>query len=185
VTGADGFSPLALACRLSRANIMEILLKKNPENDDGSLHDAAANLHCDAMDILIKHGHHIDYPSERHDGRSALAELCLNCVNRTPKPEEKEIHHAVKFLMDKGCDLGLQCLSEDKTFRTILHFALDSSDPMLILPALFEDHVEGNPKRSLSFPRLDVHLLTHHVCPKRLLQRSPAPKRRHSPPPPN
>ncbi|EHL00223.1 putative ankyrin repeat protein [Glarea lozoyensis 74030] len=140
---AHDISPLALATRLGDSKIMEILLRADPERNDGSLHDAATNLKCNIIELLVGHGHQIDYPSERHDGRSALAELCFNAVNRSPKPDAKEIQRAVETLLAKGSDFMIRCISEDKQERSIFHYAMDSSDPVLILTVLLKKLWQG------------------------------------------
>src|SRR6266536_3454405 len=90
VADPDGVTPLAMASRLGNADIMELLLKAGAECNDGSLHDAARGLRCDAIRVLIEYGHEPDYPSVLHDGRSALAELCLNAVLYSPEPADME-----------------------------------------------------------------------------------------------
>lgn len=136
VPDPDEISPLALASRLGSTPIMELLLRGNAESDDGSLHDAARELRCDAMRVLIKYGHEVDYPSDRHEGRSALAELCLKAVNCRPQPSK--IEEAIQCLVANDADIRLRTRSEHDSGKTVLHFALDSSDPMSILPVLLK-----------------------------------------------
>ncbi|KAG9233341.1 putative ankyrin repeat protein [Amylocarpus encephaloides] len=132
----NGVTPLALASRSGNLAIMEILLREYPEINDGSLHDAASQLQCDTMRILIKHGHEVDYPSDRHDGRSALAELCLNAVSQNPSAMDLE--DGVSCLVANDADTQLRCVSEDRLEKTILHFALDSTNPLAILSVLLK-----------------------------------------------
>src|ERR1700730_2326375 len=80
----SGITPLALASQVGNSTIMEYLLERGADVDDGSLHDAARELPCDAMRVLIKHHHDPVYPSDRHGGRSALAELCFKAVDNSP-----------------------------------------------------------------------------------------------------
>jgi hypothetical protein len=138
VLDQNGISPLSLASRLGNPAIIEHLLRAGAEGDDGSLHDAARELRCDTMRILIKYGHKPDYPSERHEGRSALAELCLNAVNCHPIPKGVILEEAVQCLVAGGANIRLRSLSDDMPEKTIFHFALDSSNPMLILPVLLK-----------------------------------------------
>jgi Ankyrin repeats (3 copies) len=127
---SNGITPLALASRLGNSAIMGHLLKADAAVDDGSLHDAARELRCDAMRVLIKYHHDVDFPSDRHDGRSALAELCLKAIDNGPRPEMEE---AIECLIANGADIRLHCMG-----KTIFHYALDSSDPISILPVLLK-----------------------------------------------
>jgi ankyrin repeat protein len=131
-----GVTPLALASRLGNTEIVHFLLQRGAEGNDGSLHDAAREVHCDSMRLLVKYGHDVDYPSERHDGRNALAELCLNAVNHHPGPAE--IGEAIICLMANGSGDQFRCASEDQSGKTIFHYALDSTNPLLILPILLK-----------------------------------------------
>jgi hypothetical protein len=128
----SGMTPLALASQGGNSTMMEYLLKYGADVDDGSLHDAARELRCDAMRVLIKHGHDPDYPSERHGGRSVLSELCFKAVDNNPSFEDLE--EAVRCLIANGADIKQHSLNG----KTLFHYALDSSDPMTILKALLK-----------------------------------------------
>lgn len=138
VVDQNGITPLSMASRLGNTAIMEYLLGAGAESDDGSLHDAARELRCDILRVLIKFGHKPDYPSDRHEGRSALAELCLSAVNRHPVPTAALLEEAVQCLIAGGADIRLRLGSENASEKTIFHFALDSLNPMLILPVLLK-----------------------------------------------
>lgn len=58
---------------------MNSLLKKKPPLNDGSLHEAARELHSEAVKILVAAGHDVNFPSLKHGGRTALCELCYEC----------------------------------------------------------------------------------------------------------
>jgi hypothetical protein len=113
---------------------MESLLQADAECDDGSLHDAARELRVESMRMLIKYGHQVDYPSDRHDGRSALAELCLMAVDKSPTPAKLE--DAIRCLVLNDANIRLCRPSQKHSGKTIFHYALDSSNPMLILPVI-------------------------------------------------
>ncbi|TVY80563.1 Serine/threonine-protein phosphatase 6 regulatory ankyrin repeat subunit B [Lachnellula suecica] len=136
VPDRNGITPLAMASSLGNQEIMESLLQASAERDDGSLHDAARELRCESIRLLVKYGHQPDYPSERHDGRSALAELCYKAVDYNPKPVALE--EAIQCLMAHEADIWLRCVARDRTARTMLHYALDSSNPMAILTVLLK-----------------------------------------------
>ena len=138
VTDQNGITPLSMASHLGNTTIMEHLLQAGAECDDGSLHDAARELRCDIMRVLMKFDHKPDYPSDRHNGRSALAELCLSAVNRRPVPTPILLEEAIQCLIAGGANIRLRILAENTSEKTLFHFALDSLDPMLILPVLLK-----------------------------------------------
>ncbi|KAL3425114.1 ankyrin repeat protein [Phlyctema vagabunda] len=135
VSDDDGVSPLALASQLGNTRVMEHLLVAGADIDDGSLHDAARDLRIDAMRMLVKHGHDVDYPSERHDGRSALAELCLHAVD---KGSRSQLEEATQFLIASGSDFRICGVSDEHSGKTIFHYAMDSSDPLKVLQVLLK-----------------------------------------------
>ncbi len=128
----SGMTPLALASQGGNSAIMEYLLQYGADVDDGSLHDAVGQLRCDAIRVLIKHGHDPDYPSERHGGRSALSELCFKAVDNDPSFEDLE--EVIRCLIANGADIKQRGLNG----KTLFHYALDSSDPIKILRALLK-----------------------------------------------
>lgn len=135
-TNSDDISPLTQASRIGNTAIMESLLQADADCDDGSLHDAARELRLDSMRLLIKYGHQVDYPGDRHEGRSALAELCLNAVDHDPTPAKLE--DAIRCLVLANANIRLRRPSQKHSGKTIVHYALDSSDPMAILPTLLK-----------------------------------------------
>ncbi|PVH67848.1 putative ankyrin repeat protein [Cadophora sp. DSE1049] len=129
---AEGITPLNLAGSLTNTDIMGYILQAGAETDDGSLHDVARQLRCDAMRTLIKNGHEVDYPSDRHEGRSALAELCLRAMDNSPSPAELE--EAIQCLIVNDANIREVSFSG----KTIFHYALDSSNPVTILAVLLK-----------------------------------------------
>lgn len=131
VTDVNGNTPLALASQVGNATIMAHLLEAGAEVNDGSLHDTARELRCDAMRVLIRYGHEVDFPSDRHDGRSALAELCYKA---TDNGSCSDLEEAIACLIANDANITLHFVGG----KTILHYALDSSDPLTILRALLK-----------------------------------------------
>jgi ankyrin repeat protein len=74
-------SPLAHASRLGDLETMK-LLNENSNVDDGSLHEAARENQIKAVATLLKHGHHVDFPSPAHGSRSVLGEVCVMSTSR-------------------------------------------------------------------------------------------------------
>lgn len=134
---AEGVTPLALSCSLGNIAIMESLLSARADTDDGSLHDAARQLRTEVIRTLIKHDHMVNCPSARHDGRTALAELCLNAVSTAggqAPPTQAKIREALDCLIYHGADIR----KKDHLGKGIFHHALDSEDPLLILPVMLK-----------------------------------------------
>ncbi len=129
---AEGITPLNLAGSLTNTDIMGYILQAGAETDDGSLHDVSRQLRCDAMRTLIKNGHEVDYPSDRHEGRSALAELCLRAMDHSPPPAKLE--DAIQCLIVNDANIREVSYSG----KTIFHYALDSIDPLTILAVLLK-----------------------------------------------
>jgi hypothetical protein len=136
IADSNGVTPLAMASGSGNQEIMGLLLQACAETDDGSLHDAARELRLDSIRLLIKYRHQPDYPSERHNGRSALAELCYRAVDFNPKPAELE--EAILCLIGHNANIWLKCVVGDRTEKSMLHYALDSSNPMAILTVLLK-----------------------------------------------
>ncbi|WEW54879.1 hypothetical protein PRK78_000305 [Emydomyces testavorans] len=70
-------TPLFYASRRNQIDTMHHLIEAGATVDDGSLHEAAQSLNLDAIQLLLSHGHDPNFPSLLHDGRCALANLCL------------------------------------------------------------------------------------------------------------
>ncbi|KAI0206368.1 hypothetical protein F4808DRAFT_117339 [Astrocystis sublimbata] len=124
-----GNSPLSLASAVGgelAVTMMSNLLAAGAPKNDGSLHNAARELNMQAMRVLVEFGHDPDFPSPLHDGRSALAELCLHASDSVEitASREKAMERAVDFLLQSGTDVTIQ--SEGKS---ALLLALESADP--------------------------------------------------------
>ena len=63
--------------------VSRLLLADAPKIE-GSLHEAASNLHVDHVRLLLAHGHDPEIPSPHHGGRSALGEVCMNTNDILP-----------------------------------------------------------------------------------------------------
>ncbi|KAK6351419.1 hypothetical protein TWF718_004579 [Orbilia javanica] len=118
-----GQTALLKACQEGQHDIVELLMVRNTSRNDGSLHEAAAFCHPDVVRLLIREGHHDpDFPSTRHNGRSALSELALEGDAMTNRERVKE---TVEALLDSGADLRLKTDN-----RSALFFGLDNKNPV-------------------------------------------------------
>ncbi|UZP41586.1 hypothetical protein NXS19_009402 [Fusarium pseudograminearum] len=111
ITDAMGRTPLAMATDIGgdlSTRMMGNLLAIDQSKDDGSLHNAARELNLAAVTVLVEHGHHPDFPSPLHDGRSALGEVCLRgagaCSGKLTADGEKLMQKVMTFLIDSGSD---------------------------------------------------------------------------------
>lgn len=113
-------SSLFYASRIGNVEAVKALVKAKSRVNDGSLQEAARNLHFETVLLLLKAGHHTNYPSSHscHDGRDALQELALRAQpTRTQAPvledtiralagskekSDKEKGDKVKVMQDTG-----------------------------------------------------------------------------------
>lgn len=116
----SGKTALFYASQRGQTTAMGYLIGKGPIVNDGSLHEAARSIRPEAVRLLISHGHEPDFPSTLlHEGRSALAELCLNatCVGVS----RAKIRQTIDALVAGKADL----MMESQGKPALLH-ALDN-----------------------------------------------------------
>ncbi len=138
ITDITGNTPLTMATRIGGdlgTMMMANILAAEPSKNDGSLHNAARELNLRAMRVLVEHGHHPDFPSPLHGGRSALGEICLNASEsgELSAAKEKDMEKAMVYFMESGSDLTLQSHG-----KSVLLLALESSDPVPTTRALLK-----------------------------------------------
>jgi hypothetical protein len=128
-----GESPLSFASQAGNIEMMTALIESGTKLNDGSLHDAARELQLDAVNLLIKNKHDLNFPSHRHNGRSVLGELCYKSTATGPSSPAKErsLEITIQLLVDAAADFKRQFGS-----KSVLHLALDSSNPLPITIAL-------------------------------------------------
>ena len=106
--------------------IMGSLLVADPNPDDGSLHNAARELNLPAVNVLLQAGHDPDFPSTYHDGRSALAELCLRGSDTEMTAErERSMSKVITELVKAGSDVGVKSGG-----KSLLQLCFESADPL-------------------------------------------------------
>ena len=123
----SGKTALFYASQRGQVTTMGYLIGKGTIVNDGSLHEAARSLHPDAVRLLISHGHEPDFPSTLlHDGRSALAELCLNatCVGVS----RAKIRQTIDALIAGKANLTMECQGKP----ALLH-ALDNMTACVVI----------------------------------------------------
>ncbi|RDW58800.1 hypothetical protein BP6252_13276 [Coleophoma cylindrospora] len=83
-------SALFYASRFGDLTSVKLLLKAQSPLNDGSLHEAARELHTEVVEVLIKAGHNVNFTSTNNDHghRTALHEMLLKCKGTTGQIEE-------------------------------------------------------------------------------------------------
>jgi ankyrin repeat protein len=138
VADVTGNTPLTLATEIGGdlgTMMMQNILAAEPSQNDGSLHNAARELNVAAMQVLVDHGHEIDFPSPIHGGRTALGELCLHAADggALTAAQEKAMEKAMAYLLKQDTDLSL--LSDGKS---VLLLAMESLEPIVTTRALLK-----------------------------------------------
>ena len=125
-----GRSALFYASRNGDLASVKALLQAESPLNDGSLQEAAKNLHSEVVEALINAKHNPEFPSsnELHDGRSALQEMALmcDCTKGSTKLEE-----TIKVLIN-----GKANPLEKSRGKNALFLALDNANPVPITRAL-------------------------------------------------
>jgi hypothetical protein len=144
-------SALFYASRKGSLDTVKVLLKVPFKPNDGSLHEAARNLHSEVVDALIKTGKHdANYNSSKpdHEGRTPLQELAYYC-NATRKPIE------IETTLD-ALRRGKAQIMKTWQGKNALLLALENQHPCPVTRALLdimtpqeinhEENVYGDPK---------------------------------------
>ncbi|PGH28113.1 hypothetical protein AJ80_00002 [Polytolypa hystricis UAMH7299] len=100
-----GHTPLFYASRRGQVTAMRYLIDSGATINDGSLHEAARELHPQAAQLLLDYGHDPNFPSMSHDGRCALAELCLYASE--PVGATAKIRQTISVLVAGNADLTI------------------------------------------------------------------------------
>jgi hypothetical protein len=132
VSSRDAFDRAALFYASGNGNTDSIaaILKAKTGPNDGSLHEAARELHAPAVKLLVKGGHHPDFTSTKHDGRTALAELALYCAS---SPTDDRIDDTIDALIAGRVDPLKKCYGKNP-----LYLALENRVPFAIVNKLVE-----------------------------------------------
>ncbi|KAJ6261056.1 Ankyrin-2 [Drechslerella dactyloides] len=118
-----GETALLKACKEGAYDIVELLLARSSSRNDGSIHEAATYGHARVVRLLISEGRHDpDFPSSRHKGRSALAQLALEA---DPVKNRERVKESVETLLENRADPSLRTDN-----RSPLFFGLDNKNPV-------------------------------------------------------
>ncbi|KAH7137366.1 ankyrin repeat-containing protein [Dactylonectria estremocensis] len=132
----DYFANAALfyASQVGDVESAKELIKAHSRLNDGSLHEAARNLHVKVVAALIKGKHDPGFPSGKHHGRSALQELTAMCDGTR---EIVDIEGTITAL-EKGAEKGKSnALTKHRaTGKNALFMALGNLNPCHVTEAL-------------------------------------------------
>ncbi|KAK0735350.1 hypothetical protein B0T21DRAFT_411986 [Apiosordaria backusii] len=128
-------SALFYASQNGHLNVVKSLLKAQYTPNDGSLHEAARNLHSKICALLIKtRDFDVNFHSSRHQGRTALQEMAYCCDGTRSPVEMEETFDAL------GCEKGGLKPFEvhQSTGKHALLFALENLQPFSVTQALLD-----------------------------------------------
>ena len=126
-------SPLFYASRKGDNESLTLLTAAGAKPNDGSLHEAAREVHGETVSFLLANGHDPDTPCELHEGRSALAELCLKS-EPNGRDWRTRVETVVQTLLDYPTDLTLKTAEG----KSILHLALDNGSSLELTRILLQ-----------------------------------------------
>lgn len=133
----DRFDATALlyASRAGHLTCVECLVKANASTNDGSLHEAARNLHHEVVAALLIGKHSANYPSQaqKHNGHTALQELASRAEDRG---DMLRLEQTIKALADAKADPLSQHVPSGG--KNSLFLALENPQPLSVTKALLK-----------------------------------------------
>jgi hypothetical protein len=136
-------SALFYAGRNGDRESVKILIHAGARPDDGSLHEAAREVHPKVVSLLLSAGHDASFPSLLHSdescfGRTALEELCLKAYRTSDDNGNwnTRIREIIGMLLPRSYQ-GTE-MKKNGNQKSILHVALDNAYPFDVTEALLE-----------------------------------------------
>lgn len=125
-------SALYYASRDGDLDAVNLLLHSKHRANDGSLHEAARNLHSGVAAALIKKGHSVNFPSSlpEHEGRTPLQELAYRCDGRGREAKVEATIHAIQ---EGNVNIFGQWRDKNALF-----LALENAEPVPVTQALLD-----------------------------------------------
>lgn len=125
-------SALYYASSAGDLDAVNLLLKSKHKLNDGSLHQAAKNIHSDVVAALIKKKHDVNFPSSlpEHQGRTPLQELAYRCDCQGKVIEVEATIHAIQE--------GQVNVFDQWQGQNALFLALENTQPIPVTQALLD-----------------------------------------------
>ncbi|KAG5998671.1 hypothetical protein E4U52_006467 [Claviceps spartinae] len=168
-------TPLSMATSIGgdvSEQMVSLLLANAPPRDDGSLHNAARDLNLPVVKVLIDSGHDPDFPSPLHEGRSALAELCLHGSDNTELVAEREraMQKVMKFLIDSESDLSMK-----SNGKTLLELCFEAADPLATTRSLLKSGMWKHVNKPFNHHTADGYVYSPTMYIKKILPKTDVP----------
>ncbi|KAG5976072.1 hypothetical protein E4U56_002414 [Claviceps arundinis] len=162
-------TPLSMATSIGgdvSEQMVSLLLAAAPPRDDGSLHNAARDLNLPVVKVLIDSGHDPDFPSPLHEGRSALAELCLHGSDNTELVAEREraMQKVMTFLIDSESDLSMK-----SNGKTLLELCFEAADPLTTTRSLLKSGMWKHVNKPFNHHTADGYVYSPTMYVKKIL----------------
>lgn len=172
VVDSEGRTPLSVATSMRSdvaIQMMTRILAAEPCQDDGSLHNAASQLNFPAVQVLVGAGHHPDFPSTLHDGRSALSEVCLHGSDHAHEHQEleRELQKIMSYLMEANSDLSIKYNG-----KSPLLLCFDAADPLVTTRAFLKSGMWKHVNKSFNYFTDETHTYSPTMYIKKRLRPS-------------
>ena len=125
-----GRSALFFAAGNGDMETTAMLIQSSARTNDGSLHEAARELHPGIISHLIGAGHDVNFTSTKHEGLTPLGELAMYCDTRMAK---NKVEQCVESLVRAKADPFKQWRG-----KTVLYMAFHNPNPLLVTSILLE-----------------------------------------------
>ncbi|KAG6006684.1 hypothetical protein E4U21_006759 [Claviceps maximensis] len=165
-----GRTPLSMATHVGQdvsVQMVSLLLAADPSRDDGSLHNASRDMNLPVVKVLVQSGHDPDFPSPLHEGRSALAELCLHGSDSNDLGAERErtMQKVMTFLIDSKSDLSLKSSN-----KSLLRLCFEAADPLATTRSLLKSGMWKHINEPFNYHyTADGHVYSPTMYVKRIL----------------
>ncbi|KAG6048108.1 hypothetical protein E4U39_007708 [Claviceps sp. Clav50 group G5] len=165
-------TPLSMATSIGgdvSEQMVSLLLAAAPPRDDGSLQNAARDLNLPVVKVLVDAGHDPDFPSPLHEGRSALAELCLHGSDNTELVAEREraMQKVMTFLIDSKSDLSIK-----SNGKSLLELCFEAADPLATTRSLLKSGMWKHVNKPFSHHTVDGYVYSPTMYIKKILPKT-------------
>ncbi|KAG5941176.1 hypothetical protein E4U60_000158 [Claviceps pazoutovae] len=165
-------TPLSMATSIAgdvSEQMVSLLLAAAPPRDDGSLQNAARDLNLPVVKVLVDSGHDPDFPSPLHEGRSALAELCLHGSDNTELVAEREraMQKVMTFLINSKSDLSIK-----SNGKSLLELCFEAADPLATTRSLLKSGMWKHVNKPFSHHTADGYVYSPTMYIKKILPKT-------------